>query len=155
MHDLHGYRNTEHFAETVGALVERLTSEFVCVHAHPNNCCGEVMHAASGMNLPGAVELTLLRRDRLDAVPAESRIPPVLPHPEGIQRNVPENPPLRLNDAWISGPRSLRSRGAALPPRVRVLLAEFLLTVKRSVARTRFGSRVLRPLARRLRRHGA
>lgn len=110
VHGVHAAGDLGYFSTAVGPLMRRLDEEFVCVHAHPNNCCGEVVHPATGMNLPGPIELTFLRRDRYVGVAPETMIAPSFPHPNDILRNVPGNPPLFLNAAWSDSPRSPQSR---------------------------------------------
>jgi len=112
VHDVQAAASADHqeyFCSTVGELMHRLNREFVVVHAHPNNCCGEVLHGGTGMNLPGAIELTLLRRDRFGLAPGVPLIEPLLPHPDDILRNVADNPPLFLNEHWSDRPRSIQS----------------------------------------------
>ena len=47
----------------LGPLLDKL-EQFICVHAHPNNCEGEFRVTDSDLNLPKVHELTFLRRDR-------------------------------------------------------------------------------------------
>ena len=110
VHGVHATRDTDFYSNSVGPLMRRFHEEFVCVHAHPNNCCGEVVHGESGMNLPGPLELTFLRRDRFVNIDPAAMMAPSFPHPEDILRNVPANPPLFLNQAWSDGPPSAESR---------------------------------------------
>jgi hypothetical protein len=93
-------------------FLEKLSADFVCVHAHPNNCCGEVMLPGSGANMPKLLEVTFLRKDRLTR--SDTKYPPQLPHPLDIQRNVAERPPIILNEAWLQGPRADVSKIKAL-----------------------------------------
>jgi hypothetical protein len=88
----------------------RIDESFVCVHAHPNNCCGEFTIPELGANMPHVLELTFLRKDRLATATGRELVPPLLPHPMDILRNVREKPPLFLNDAWVNGNRPLPSR---------------------------------------------
>lgn len=110
VHSIQATAHVEWYGDHVLAMMRRLDEDFVCVHAHPNNCCGEVVHAASGMNLPGAIELTYLRRDRFVGFPAERWAYPSFPHPADILRNVPEYAPLFLNGAWSDHLQSTESR---------------------------------------------
>lgn len=79
-------------------FARKISKTHVCVHAHPNNCCGEFIDKETGMNVPRVLELTFLRRDRLKAINHEF-ISPKVPHPLDIV-NVPENSPLELNSRW-------------------------------------------------------
>jgi hypothetical protein len=47
-------------------VLRRLLDEFVCVHLHPNNCCGSVTR--HGATLPRVMEMTLLRKDRANVI---------------------------------------------------------------------------------------
>lgn len=85
----------------VARLLVKLDATHVCVHAHPNNCCGEFMDPVSGMNIPNVIELTYLRRDRFSGHSTNAYYPQ-LPHPNDIAYNVRHNPPLHLNDRWLS-----------------------------------------------------
>jgi hypothetical protein len=91
-------------------LFAKLDAPFVCVHAHPNNCCGDVKIPDSDLNLPLVHELTFLRRDRIHAAAGRQFFAPLLPHPQDIARNVLNNPPLFLNPAWTDGVRAPESR---------------------------------------------
>lgn len=84
----------------VARLLVKLDATHVCVHAHPNNCCGEFIDPVSGMNIPNVIELAYLRRDRLPS-PATKYFQPQLPHPNDIAYNVRDRPPLHLNDRWV------------------------------------------------------
>jgi len=90
-------------------LFDTLDALFICVHAHPNNCCGDFQIPDSDLNMPHVHELTLLRRDRINAA-GRQFFPPMLPHPQDIARNVGHNPPLFLSAAWMDGPRAPESR---------------------------------------------
>lgn len=112
VHDVWGAAFPERWPEferTFVPLMDRLHDEFVVVHAHPNNCCGEVLDPRSGLNLPGPLELTLLRRDRFAGVLESELIPVSLPHPGDIAFNVGDRAPLFLNEGWMDGPRSAAS----------------------------------------------
>lgn len=81
-------------------FAKKVCETHICVHAHPNNCCGEFVDKKTGMNVPRVLELTFLRKDRFQGVASEN-IPPIIPHPLDIV-NVPNNPPLALNSRWHS-----------------------------------------------------
>jgi len=91
-------------------LLEKLDSLFVCVHAHPNNCCGDFKIPGSELNMPQVHELTFLRRDRIDAAAGREFFAPLLPHPADIARNMTKNPPLFLSPGWTDGLRAPDSR---------------------------------------------
>ena len=97
----------EQMAGRLGSILEpylieifakKISKTHLCVHAHPNNCCGEFIDKKTGMNVPRVRELTFLRRDRLKATD-HICVSPTIPHPLDIV-NVPENLPLELNSRW-------------------------------------------------------
>jgi hypothetical protein len=93
------------FDTVLAPFLTLLDQDFICVHAHPNNCCGDITLPGIGVNIPRVHELTFLRRDRFTAPGAGPLIAPVLPHPLDVGRNARSNPPLFLNEAWFDGPR--------------------------------------------------
>ena len=78
---------------TVTTFFAKLTQDFHVVHNHPNNNCGQV--DAQGVLLPRVFELTLLRKDRSDALGFVEE----LPHPLD-QPNVTDKPELQLSKEW-------------------------------------------------------
>jgi hypothetical protein len=111
--ELHGLKNALNplrFEQKLGPLLRRLDESFVCVHIHPNNCCGEFVLPGTELNIPNLIEATFLRKDRFDDGNIHSWLPPTLPHPLDIKRNVNHEPPLFLNEHWSDYPTSLESR---------------------------------------------
>jgi len=105
--ELHGLEvalDEVRFEEQLAPLLRKLDRHFICVHAHPNNCCGEVLLPGTELNLPRVIELTFLRRDRFSPTAQPVGPAPVLPHPLDIRRNVDTCPPLFLNQAWSDAP---------------------------------------------------
>ena len=78
---------------TVQTFFAKLTEDFHVVHNHPNNNCGNV--EAGGFILPRVFELTLLRKDRSEALGFVTD----LPHPLDA-RNVLDKPVLELPKEW-------------------------------------------------------
>jgi hypothetical protein len=78
---------------TVSTFFAKLTEDFHVVHNHPNNNCGSV--TAGGFLLPRVFELTLLRKDRSDALGFVED----LPHPLDA-RNILDMPELKLPKEW-------------------------------------------------------
>jgi len=85
--------------DTVSIILQKLDETHTCIHAHPNNCCGDFIENTTGMNIPNIIELTYLRKDRFIGNP-DNFYKPKLPHPLDVI-NVPSNPPLLLNNKWI------------------------------------------------------
>ena len=110
LHGLNVCKHADEFNKELGPLLVILDRHFVCVHAHPNNCCGDFVLKGLDRNIPNVHELTFLRRDRWGRVADENRYPPLLPHPLDIRANVPNKPPLFLNEHWLeAGVRSNES----------------------------------------------
>jgi hypothetical protein len=97
------------YPQQLQPLLEKLGQDFVCIHARANNCCGEEMVTELGLNVPLVLEVTLLRRDRLEQRPAANFVRPSLPHPADITRNVEGKPPLFLNLNWTGGYQTIAS----------------------------------------------
>jgi len=102
MHDLFEVADPARFAAGPGALIERLNRHFQVVHAHANNCCGQVHYRPARMNVPQVIELTWLRRDRFAGSGRERDRGVRLPHPLDV-RNVGHRPRIFLNAAWRRG----------------------------------------------------
>lgn len=84
--------------------IKKLTLNHVCIHSHPNNCCGSFIVPGTSIEIPRVLECTFLRRDRLQGTnhkirSQESHIGE-FPHPLDVV-NHPEKPNLVLNKIWI------------------------------------------------------
>ena len=110
LHRLDDAESPERFERRLGPLLRKLVRHFICVHAHPNNCCGDFVLEGSGLNIPRVLEVTLLRRDRFYRQGLGQPQPPMLPHPLDLDWNVRQHPPLFLNAAWLSTPKPPESR---------------------------------------------
>jgi hypothetical protein len=112
LHNLACCKDRETFDGLLGPLLKYLDTMFICIHAHPNNCCGDFTISGTPMNLPHVLELTFLRRDRFENRTATAFLPPALPHPLDIAANVPSKPPLFLNEHWL--PQAARTQSSSL-----------------------------------------
>lgn len=65
LHDVDSLLHDTFFSQRAPVL-KRLLDEFVCVHLHPNNCCGSI--SRKGTTLPRVMEITLLRKDRANVI---------------------------------------------------------------------------------------
>ena len=108
IHALHQVNHLPRFARELGPLLDKLGRQFICVHAHPNNCEGEFRVSDSDLNLPKVHELTFLRRDRFKR--RKKRYDVLTPHPLDIPQNVIRKPPVFLNEAWLDGERPIASQ---------------------------------------------
>jgi len=99
LHDLNVVNKSSQ-DDCVRPLLRRLGELFICVHAHPNNCCGEFADNNSGIQIPNVLELTFLRRDRFNPHNANECLPPSLPNALDISSNMPHKRPLFLSSQW-------------------------------------------------------
>jgi hypothetical protein len=109
LHNLGVAKDEAAFQKALGPTLQRLDKHFICVHAHPNNCCGEFTLPGSNINIPNVHELTFLRRDRFVGGNRSGWSKPSMPHPLDIRRNVISKAPIFLNNAWHDGPPSADS----------------------------------------------
>ena len=84
----------------IESLLKKLNKTHICIHAHPNNCCGELIDSETGMNIPRVIELTYLRRDRF--LNQHSSINNAIPNPKDISANLITRRPLHLNKNWFN-----------------------------------------------------
>lgn len=116
LHGLETFRDGGEATEPILGLIKKLSLNHVCVHAHPNNCSTVHIDSMTGMNIPSIIELTYLRKDRLDQIP--HRYDPQIPHPLDISRNVSFLPPIHLNEFWLRKDRSMASENKILSDRL-------------------------------------
>ena len=84
------------FFRIASAALEKLLQTHVCVHIHPNNCCGSLRR--DGLEIPRVAEFTFVRRDRM----SHSEPAVHLPHPLDAD-NDPRRGPLHLPALWSGG----------------------------------------------------
>lgn len=85
-------------ARKMMSAISRLSETHLCVHLHPNNCCGSFRLAGTNLEIPNVVECTYLRRD-CAFVEADARV--LLPHPLDSS-NLPHLSDLIADDAWCA-----------------------------------------------------
>jgi hypothetical protein len=127
--ELHGLQHmvrAQVLRRVLKPFFEKLSKTFAVVHAHPNNCCGSFTVPQTDVEIPNVLELTYLRRDRID----EGRHPPVIPHPLDVGRNVKLHAPLFLGEAWFDGERPAEARTRMLE--VELAYARHALEAERS-----------------------
>lgn len=73
-------------------VFEKILQSHVCVHLHPNNCCGTIEKSA--LTIPRVMEFTFLRRDRIQS------FSPARTFPHVLDRDNTSNPPLHLPRCW-------------------------------------------------------
>ena len=99
LHGLDQLSNPAVLENVFGPLSDKLSEDFICVHAHPNNISRPILLPLIGVSVPPLVEVTLLRRDRFKAEDVR-RYPVQLPHPHDIPSNVVDRPPVFFDDFW-------------------------------------------------------
>lgn len=102
LHGLRGCNSKSTFDQNIGPLLNKLDKHFKYIHLHPNNCSKEFVLTGSELNLCDIMEVTFLRRDRWGLIPEEDWHLPMLPHPNDISFNVPDEPPIFMNENWLS-----------------------------------------------------
>lgn len=110
LHRLEAFNSAPIFRAVLRPFFERLAQDFICIHVHPNNVAAPVSLKHAPLRIPQLLEITLLRKDRFEACPPETRIAPDLPHPLDVQRNVLRRPPLFMDEAWLDQPLSTANR---------------------------------------------
>lgn len=81
------------FLFLVRPLFERLLKTHICVHLHPNNCCGSLVRG--GLEIPRVMEFTFFRKDRVVMSRDASS---GYPHPADYDNT--SSPPLVLPSCW-------------------------------------------------------
>ncbi len=64
-HDLHKLWNKE-FLRLAQSTFSKVLDSHVCVHIHPNNCCG--IDIRKGLEIPRVAEFTFIRKDRIKEI---------------------------------------------------------------------------------------
>jgi hypothetical protein len=95
--ELHGFRYLWKDNFLNGILRETLKNidrNFVCAHAHPNNCCGVSVYG--DWTVPNVMEFTFLRKDRVRHNNVKVTLPNFKDH-----LNVTKKAPLHLEGEWL------------------------------------------------------
>lgn len=85
----------EPFFNVASRVFGKILQTHCCVHLHPNNHSGSVTHA--GVTIPEVMEMTFLRRDRLEKL----ELVESLPHP--LDRPNRDHPDVLLSPHWVGG----------------------------------------------------
>jgi len=118
LHGLNALLSQDFLSTELAQLLNKMDATHTCVHAHPNNCCGDFIDEKTGCNIPNVIELTYLRRDRFKNN-REQSIKPQIPHPYDIPCNVRDKFPIHLNENWLKDKtRSLESQNKVLEDRL-------------------------------------
>jgi hypothetical protein len=101
-HGLTRLAESDFLRNTALPLFQQIDRDFVCVHAHPNNYDKRNQYiVAEGEEtlIPDTLELTFLRRDRLEFSGSQPTVEVMLPHPLDIS-NAGHRKPLFLDRSW-------------------------------------------------------
>ena len=91
-HNLNRLKNQRFLNQIFVPIMQRILSQFDCVHAHPNNCLPFIKIA--DFDIPQVIELTFYRKDCNKGLKKV-----YIPHPEDVL-NVPKNPKMLLGKPW-------------------------------------------------------
>ena len=91
-HNLHKLSDSE-FHKKANSAFKKILKNHVCIHIHPNNCCG--IRKINGIEIPVVAEFTFIRRDRIQINGNVRKFP----H-EHDRDNV-NNPSITLPDIWF------------------------------------------------------
>jgi hypothetical protein len=126
VHDLAKMLEPGILRQVILPFFAKIGKYFDCVHAHPNNSGGEFNIPGTEINIPTVLELTFIRRDRLNQDALLYK--PLLPHPLDISGNIPRRPPMFLGEGWLEGERPPETRIEILERKLR--FQEFLRGVE-------------------------
>lgn len=82
------------FFKLASRAFDKILQTHVCVHIHPNNCCGSLRKG--GMEIPKVLEFTFLRRDRTSNTSYQK----IFPNPHDNDNTA--NQTLKLPQCWYS-----------------------------------------------------
>ena len=97
IHEMHRFAEPA-FLDRAATTFGKILRNHVCVHIHPNNCCGST--EVAGVVVPYIAEFTFLHRDRVGHR-LRRRFVDSFPHPLDAD-NVPENGFLPLSPDWFA-----------------------------------------------------
>ena len=95
-HNLHQIFSFESFKH-VKATFEKLQDAFYIVHAHPNNNNESVGRKISSVNISPTIEMTLIRKNRINHVGGKANLPHPLDRPNNSKRA-----DMKLPNLWKS-----------------------------------------------------
>ena len=97
-HDLHKLWN-KGFFEVISTVFMKILQTHICVHIHPNNCCG--LDVQEGIEIPRVAEFTFIRKDRVDKKNPVNKFP----HPSDFDNT--NYPQIDLPAIWYKGHNDL------------------------------------------------
>ena len=80
------------FFQIASRAFEKILQTHVCVHLHPNNCCG--LRERGGLAVPKVMEFTFLRRDYIHSDAKQRRFP------NPLDRDNTSKKPIPLPECW-------------------------------------------------------
>ncbi|TQI71551.1 methyltransferase FkbM-like protein [Gramella sp. Hel_I_59] len=82
-----------YYFQRIKKIFDKLLKDHVCVHIHPNNCCGS--KRIHGIEIPGVAEFTFYRKERFNRKTKVDKLPHPLDHD-----NLDNSESLVLNEVW-------------------------------------------------------
>ena len=117
----------------VNNVLDKLSINHSCIHAHPNNCSSEYLEEDTKMNIPDVLELTYLRKDRFSNFQGET-ILPELPSPLDITSNCQRKQPIILNNYWnLNKEKSVDSKIKVLDEKLQFRDTQVFLALKKEI----------------------
>lgn len=71
-HHLNKLSDSSFFKE-LNSVFQEILKNHICVHIHPNNCCG--IQVIEGIEIPRVAEFTFIRKDRVQTIRGANRFP--------------------------------------------------------------------------------
>lgn len=90
-HNLHLLSDSEFYKKAISAF-GKILKNHICVHIHPNNCCG--IRKINGIEIPVVAEFTFIRKDRITTLKNAADFP------HQLDRNNTGKPTLNLPSIW-------------------------------------------------------
>ncbi|MCA0133530.1 hypothetical protein [Winogradskyella alexanderae] len=81
-----------HFFNLNQTVFDKILQTHICVHIHPNNCCG--IYSRYGIEIPRVAEFTFLRKDRVTSKTYANRFP------HHLDYDNTDNEPISLPKIW-------------------------------------------------------
>jgi len=82
-----------YYFQRIKKTFDKLLKDHVCVHIHPNNCCGSRL--IQGVEIPGVAEFSFYRKDRFKKKTEIDKLPHALDHD-----NLDNSESLELTEFW-------------------------------------------------------
>ena len=93
------FHNLQHiwnkqFFQIINSAINKILQNHLCVHIHPNNCCG--LTKIQGIDFPKVLEVTFIRKDRVQNTFGFSKIP------NKLDASCTDHKEIKLSKLWTS-----------------------------------------------------